>query len=122
MGIAVTEHTTRTQVTFECGHKRVFPAPTPKVGEILWCPQCAKDVKVMFAPDEWRIRCTGCIYSRPFGAAQLNAEISAAKHRMKHPDHAVRIYNGAKLVKTFGDLRDRTVTPMIPGCDQIPGF
>lgn len=76
----------------------------------------------MFAPDEWRIRCRKCIYSRPFGAAQINAELSAIRHRRKNPDHPVGIYNGGKLVKTFGDDRDRTVTPMLPGCDQTPGF
>lgn len=75
----------------------------------------------MFAPNEWRIRCANCIYSRPFGAAQLNAEISAAKHRQNHPDHVVKIFNGNKLVKAFGN-RNQTVMPMTPESDQAAGF
>lgn len=116
------QHTVKTQVTLECGHKRLFPSPVPKVGDILWCPQCVKEQPVLHAPDEWRVVCEGCRYSRPFGAARVSAEVSAAKHRMKHNSHSVRIYNGNKHVRTFGKLCDPIVTPMIPGCDDIPQF
>jgi len=113
------EHKTTRVIEFDCHHSRTFPDPAPKVGEMLWCPRCNKDVRVIVAPKEWRIRCSGCIYSRPFGAAQINAEIAAAKHRLRNPDHVVRIYNGSSLVKTFGKSY-QTVIKMSSDSDQIP--
>lgn len=107
-------------VEFSCKHVRTFDAPSPKVGEKLWCPQCRIEVVVTRAPAEFRIRCENCTHSKPFGAAKLNAEIGAAKHRMRYPTHVVRIYDGLKIVKTFRD-RDQTVIPMSsPSDQQIP--
>lgn len=99
-------------ITFTCKHVRVFPEPAPKLGDVLWCLKCNADVRVESAPPEWRIRCEDCMYSPPgFGTGQINAEIAAAKHRMRKPGHVVRIINGRELVRTFGD-RDQTVIPM----------
>lgn len=110
------EHKKETHVVeFECHHTRIFIPPTPKVGDILWCPRCNGERKVITAPAEFRIRCQNCIYSRPFGAAKLNAEIAAAKHRLKNPDHVVRIFNGNEFIRQFPDERvgrNQTVIPM----------
>lgn len=117
------EHSTKTQVTFECGHKWLFPAPVPKMGEILWCMKCRKESVVKFALDEFRIRCEGCTYSRPFGAARLGAEIAAAKHRQRFPGHVVRLLNGCEVVKRFGENRYQTVIPVGDSrIDDVPGF
>lgn len=118
----MTEHSSRVLITFSCGHNRLFAQPAPKQGETLWCLRCRNERKVISAPNEWKIRCRNCIYSRGFGAAQLNAEISAAKHRMKYPAHVVDIYNGQELRKSFGVSRDQTVIGSSPDSDQIPGF
>jgi len=70
---------------------------------------------VIAAPDAYRIRCWGCVYTRAYGVAKLKAEIEAAKHRLRHPDHVVRIYNGNKFVRQFPDKiahRDLNVTRM----------
>jgi hypothetical protein len=66
------------------------------------------------APDEYRIRCRNCVYSRPYGTAKLNAEIGATKHRKANPGHVVELRNGNRFVRTFdgrgGGDRDLTVT------------
>lgn len=118
------EHKTTRIVEFECHHTRVFPDPAPKMGELLWCLRCAREVKVIRGSLEWRVRCMNCIYSRPFGAAKVNAEIAAAKHRMSHTDHVVGLYNGITLVRRFPDEsrdRNQTVIPMTSDSDpEIP--
>lgn len=119
------EHRATQVIEFECHHTRVFQQPAPKVGDILWCPKCNRDVGVIRGVSEWRIRCQNCIYSRPFGSAKLNAEISAAKHRMRNPAHVVRIYNGSKFVRQFPDkIKDgyQTVIPMSSNGDQQAPF
>lgn len=88
---------------------------------MLWCNRCRKELVVIRGVNEWRIQCQNCIYSRPFGAAKLNAEVSAAKHRMKHPDHVVRIYSGNQFMRQFPDAkteRNQTVIPMTPERDS----
>jgi hypothetical protein len=116
------EHNSRTLITYECGHSQLYGSPAPKLGEMVLCLRCRKYRKVITAPNEWRIKCRGCIYSRPFGQAQLNAEIAAAKHRMKNPAHIVDIWNGNVIRKSFGLDRNQTVIKPIPNSDQIPGF
>lgn len=108
-------------IEFECHHTREFVQPTPKIGEVLWCFRCAESVRVIEAPAEYKLRCDDCSYSKPFGVARLNAEIAAAKHRMRHPGHTVKIFNGAKLVHSFAD-RYQTAIPMMQESDQIPPF
>lgn len=99
-------------ITFACHHVRIFPEPAPKVGEILWCVKCNSDVRVKSAPAEFRIRCRDCMYAPAgYGTAQVNAEIAAAKHRMRKPGHVIDIVNGREVVRTFGE-RDQTVIPM----------
>ena len=119
------EHKETRVVEFECHHTRIFPNPFPKLGDLLWCIRCQKEVRVTRSANEWRIRCQTCIYSRPFGAAKLNAEVSAAKHRMKNPSHVVRIYNGNEFVRQFPDKiadRNQTVIPMRSDSDPTIPF
>lgn len=118
----MTEHSTRVLITTSCGHNRLFAIPAPKTGEVIWCLRCRQERKVISAPGEWKIRCRNCIYSRAFGQAQLNSEISAAKHRMKYPTHTVDIYNGQELRKSFGVGRDQTVIGQRPDSDADPLF
>jgi hypothetical protein len=114
------EHKTTHLIEFDCHHTRVFPNPAPKMGDQLWCPKCNKVATVISAPDEWRTRCVNCTYNRSHGAAKLNAEIAAAKHRMRHPEHVVRIYNGNVITQTFGN-RNQIVIPMSSDSDpSIP--
>jgi hypothetical protein len=88
-------------ITYDCGHTQHYKNPYPKVGEMLYCLKCRMEVRVKLAPAEWRIRCRHCVYSRPFGDARLNAEISAAKHRRNHPSHVVALFQGGELIRTF---------------------
>lgn len=108
-------------VTFSCQHSRGFREPAPKRGEQLVCLKCSRTVTVIAAPAEYRIRCDNCGHCKPFGRAKINAEIAAAKHRMRHPGHVVRILDGAVTVGSFGD-RDQTVIPMSPESDPRAPF
>lgn len=95
-------------VTLECLHTTFFRPPAPKVYSIIWCVRCRKEVKVINAPAEWRIRCVECIYSRPFGTSRSDAEIAIGKHRGKYPTHNVKLFNGHRLINIYGN-RDQTV-------------
>ena len=107
-------------IQFSCKHTRVFPNPAPRLGDTLWCPKCRAEVTVEHAPDEWRIRCVDCIYARAYGAAKINAEIAASKHRMRKTGHTVRLYNGNKLMRTF-DGRNQTAISLSSHSDlEIP--
>lgn len=98
-------------VTFDCFHTRIFEEPAPRINEIIWCPNCRKEVRVTSAPPEWRIRCTVCVFSKRFGTGKANAEIAAAKHSVNHPTHAIEIRNGNLLVNTI-ENRNQTVIEM----------
>lgn len=102
-------------VTYLCGHSRVYQnVQPPVIGDELWCPKCRRYTFVSLAPDEWRIRCRGCHYARSYGAAKLNAEIGAVRHRKAFTGHLVDLLNGEKVERTFGvetgEDRDPTVT------------
>jgi hypothetical protein len=118
----MTEHDSRALVTFSCGHSQYFRYPAPKQGETILCLRCRICRMVISAPDEWRLKCRNCIYTRAFGQAQLNCEISAGKHRIKYPGHVVDIYNGNVVRKTFGVQRNQTVMRMSSDSDQTPGY
>lgn len=103
------------QVTFLCGHVRIFQGSAPPVvGDELWCVKCRNTTFVSVAPDEWRIRCRGCRYARAYGAAKLNAEIGAVRHRRAFSGHIVELLNGQEISRVFGQRtgpdRDPTVT------------
>lgn len=86
----------------DCKHLVYFKNPTPVIGTILWCQKCRKDSRVESAPEEWKIRCVNCIYSRSFGVSKLDAELSVGRHRNRYPDHKVKLFNGSRLVRTIG--------------------
>lgn len=96
------EHTEqRKKIQLSCGHQPYYHLPYPKVGELLTCMDCRRNARVIHAPNEFRISCNNCIFSRRFGNAKVNAEIAASKHRRKYPSHVVGMYTGARLVRTF---------------------
>lgn len=98
-------------VTFTCGHTVMFGAPYPKVGDTGWCTRCRRDTVVLLAPGEWRIRCIECQLSRAYGEDRQMAEIAIGRHRRRWQGHMVKLYNGNKLIMTFGQIsgyRDET--------------
>lgn len=109
-------------ILLNCKHSLIFREPFPAKGERVVCAKCSfREVTVIDAPAEIRIRCQDCGHSRPFGTARINGEIAAANHRKNHPGHVVEICDGKEVVRVFG-TRDLTVIPMLPGCDQKPAF
>jgi hypothetical protein len=106
----MSEHDERHLITMECLHTTFFRAPAPKIGDTIWCLRCRKETVVRYAPNEWRIRCRECIYSRSFGADQASAQLSIGRHRRKFPTHAVRLINGNKLVETYGNECQETLS------------
>lgn len=96
---------TNTIITLACGHTLLFRRNIPLVGEIALCLRCRTYKDVTHAPAEWRIKCGTCRHAAPFGAAKTLAEVGASKHRRVKGNeaHIVAIYNGAKLVRVFGD-------------------
>lgn len=107
-----TEEPGKASVTFACRHVRLFPEPYPKMGDVMWCPQCSREVSVINAPAYWRVRCETCMFSRATGAVKIDAEIKAAKHRMSFPTHVVRLYDGNVHRLSYGN-RDSIVTRMM---------
>jgi len=107
-------------VLYSCYHTRVFKAPAPKIGEVMWCVRCRKEVVVMKAPPEIRIKCDDCSYGRGFGTARLNAEIQAAKHRLGNPTHTVHLYDGYKIAYTFGHRNQSEISMMQVSDQEIP--
>lgn len=89
-------------VVLDCKHQLHFQAPPPKVNDILWCNNCRKERRVESAPEEWRIRCVKCTYARTFGVSRTDAELAAGKHLRKMPEHKVKLFNGNRLINTFG--------------------
>lgn len=91
----------RKAVTFDCGHVWYFKTPYPTKGQLLWCMKCRKERVVLNGMDDWTIRCTGCVYSRTYGAAKVNAEIAIGKHRRKNPSHIMKLFNGKICERIF---------------------
>lgn len=105
-------------VVYECKHVVEYTHP-PMIGESVWCFKCERMVTVESAPDEWRIRCTRCPYTRRTGAARLNAEIAASKHANKK-GHPVAVYNGRKRVYVVGE--QNRGQPQLPLMHEDPPF
>lgn len=99
-------------VTFDCKHVAYFSKPTPRVGDELTCMRCRALRTVKTAPPEFHLRCMACSFRSRHGAAKISAEIGAGKHRTKKPGHKVQMWNGADLVRTFGD-RDIVEVPRL---------
>lgn len=107
-------------ILFDCKHSRIFEDPAPKMGDLLWCPRCARNVRVESAPAEWRIRCQDCVYTRGFGRARVNAEVAAAKHRIKQPSHVVDLFDGNTKVRRFGERYQTVIPDEVAEGSQIP--
>jgi hypothetical protein len=114
-------------ITLDCWHSSVFKDPAPVIGDQIWCMKCQAYQVVRSAPAEYRIRCQKCTYSRTFGTSQINAEIAAAKHRMKRNSHTVLLMNGRRVVKRYQTdpasaltLGSETPPPAVAQCDQTP--
>lgn len=88
-------------ITLSCDHILYFDEPSPVVGDSLWCRKCDSVSVVITAPAEFRMRCQKCGYARRFGRAKLDAEIAAQRHRMKHPSHAVLIFDGHRIIDRY---------------------
>lgn len=90
-------------VEFDCKHQREFEAKgnIPAVGDTMICLRCRHAVKVTKHREEYRVRCSDCTYSRPFGASRLQAEIAASKHHNRFPYHEVKLWLGAQSVHTW---------------------
>ncbi len=90
-------------VEFDCKHRREFPAKgnIPPVGDTMICLRCREAVKVAKHLEEYRVRCSDCRYSRPFGAAKTRAEIAASKHHNRYPYHEVKLWLGARTVHVW---------------------
>lgn len=105
----------RTRVVLTCHHAVEFAATPPMKGELIWCVKCSHMRRVEDAPDEYRVRCRGCSYSRRCGTARLDAETAAARHRKRRPNHRVGIYNGKELIYVMGaDAGDDTQPGLWP--------
>lgn len=60
-------------------------------------------------PHEGRnIKCLTCAYSHDFGAAKLNAEIAASRHRQKNCDHTVVVFR-YHLVQVYSAVEAKEV-------------
>lgn len=106
-----------TVVEFDCKHRREFPAKNnpPAVGDILYCLQCRDSVKVTKHLEEYRVRCSDCRYSRPFGANRLQAEIAASKHHNRYPYHEVTMWLGARTARVWPKNEQHLFAKALPG-------
>lgn len=102
-------------VQFACGHSREWErAKKPQPLQDAWCLRCHKTVDIALVLEEYRVRCYGCRYSRPFGMARKNAEIKGAQHHNKHPDHEVKILYGDKPVHVYPIQSEQIFTKILP--------
>lgn len=106
-------------VLLMCKHARYYEKPCPEVGEVVMCRTCGNGQAVTATEVEYHLKCRGCRYGRPFGTAQVNAELSAMRHRRKAPGHVVDILLGDVVVQTFG-ARDRALQTRLPVGDEPP--
>jgi hypothetical protein len=88
-------------VELSCRHVLIFAYP-PVTGETIWCHWCSSEQKVVQAPAEFRVKCRDCRANGRFGRARITAEIFACKHRRKQSGHTVDLFDGLKIVFTFG--------------------
>lgn len=107
------------RVRLACSYEVIFRAAPPMVGDDIYCVRCQKMCTVTHAPTEYRIRCRACSYGRAFGAARLNAEMAAARHRKRKPGHPVRIFNGRTLIYTMG-ADDNAQQPALFAAQHFP--
>ena len=99
----------------ECSHTLTMDWQyRPTEGDSLYCFRCNHYRTMKGLLDQFTVACSGCRYTRSKGRAKLNAEIDASKHHRKHPDHEVKLYEGARVVHTWKVTQNK-----IPGLDQV---
>lgn len=104
-------------VEYECRHRREFSAGghVPPVGENMYCLTCRRETVVIKHLDEYRVRCSDCRYSRPFGANRLQAEIAASKHHNRFPYHEVTMWKGHRSEHVWKRNEAKIFTEPLPG-------
>lgn len=107
------------QVVLDCEHVLIFKAAAPRKGEELFCFRCMAYRYARDAPEEFRIKCKTCRYSRTYGRAKLTAETKAAGHASRK-SHTVEVWDGRTLVWTFGIGRGEDRLPLAVGDDPAP--
>jgi hypothetical protein len=109
-------------ITLTCKHTYDFDDVTaPRKGDEHWCRRCRAVRIVEAAPPNIKVRCRGCQYSRKFGRARVTADVAAAKHRRKNPDHTVEIRDGAVIVQVFkGSTDDGAQMRILMPADEPP--
>lgn len=108
-----------TVVEFDCRHRREFPAKgnIPQVGDAMYCLRCRRETIVRKHLEEYRVRCSDCTYSRPFGANRLRSEIAASKHHNKFPYHEVTLWLGINKAHVWPKNEQKLFTESLPGKD-----
>lgn len=104
-------------VEFACRHRREFPAKgnVPQKGDAIYCLRCRAETTVIKHLEEYRVRCSDCRYSRPFGAAKTRAEIAASKHHNRYPYHEVKLWLGARTVHVWKKNEQHLFAKSLPG-------
>lgn len=100
-----------------CGHE-VWFNPPPEPTDIVYCRRCADWRGVTLASVEWFVRCVDCTtsWTRRYGADEMAARVSAAKHAMRYRTHTVALWHGSVLVANLG-----LDHPVISGLSDITG-
>jgi hypothetical protein len=89
------------EITFRCGHKRLFQFPFPKKGDTLWDPDCGAERTVIDAPPAHTLGCNKCSYGS--GTRMTNQLLEpviarAKRHVNERPSHKVIIRDGDEAV------------------------
>lgn len=102
-------------ISLSCGHKAIFPQPTPFMGERVYCRQCNGYATVIVTDLKLRLFCshTFCTAGMPVEYAENKVDYACARavtHVMHHHQHAVRIYQGPEYRGTviWEDKNDRS--------------
>lgn len=117
-----TERKVNQKIVLECLHV-IELSTAATLGELLYCVKCADYKVVVSTPlHDYFVKCGNCRVARPFGAAQLNAEVFIAHHRQKHTSHVVGLYDGKLLIQTFGALQATMPTfwDRVDGSGEVP--
>src|SRR3546814_1074844 len=80
-------------IEFACRHRREFPAKgnIPQKGDAMYCLKCRAETTVIKHLEEYRVRCSDCRYSRPFGAAKTRSEIARSEEHTSELQSLMRI-------------------------------
>lgn len=99
-------------VRLSCDHVLHFDIATPHKKEVLWCHRCKAERHVVQigSGKSYRVKCRTCKYTRGKDG-KLNAETSAAAHRIKRAHHVIDILDSqGVIVRTFQDDLERVPT------------